>query len=129
VNYLTRFRIVIQVLVPLIIVMLLGVSSGWRMIDRQLYRAQKAIDANDSQQASLALARAAQYAPWRKDLWEQAALYALEDGQHQTAKSYFLRVENTGDLSTAGLTALGDIAQFEGDLNNALQLWEQALTA
>lgn len=99
------------------------------MIDRQLYRAQKAIDANDSQQASLALARAAQYAPWRKDLWEQAALYALEDGQHQTAKSYFLRVENTGDLSTAGLTALGDIAQFEGDLNNALQLWEQALTA
>jgi tetratricopeptide (TPR) repeat protein len=109
--------------------MLLGVSSGWRMIDRQLYRAQKAIDANDSQQASLALARAAQYAPWRKDLWEQAALYALEDGQHQTAKSYFLRVENPGDLSTAGLTALGDIAQFEGDLNNALQLWEQALTA
>lgn len=128
-NYLARLRIVIQVLVPLIIVMLLGVSSGWRMIDRQLYRARKAIEANDSQQASLALARAAQYAPWRKDLWEQAGIYALQDGQHQTAKSYFLQVDNPGDLSTAGLTALGDIAQFEGDLKYAIQLWEEALTA
>ena len=115
--------------VPLIIVMLLGVSSGWRMIDRQLYRARKAIEANDSQRASLALVQAAQYAPWRKDLWEQAGIYALQDGQHQTAKSYFLRVDNPSDLSTAGLTALGDIAQFEGDLKYAIQLWEEALTA
>ena len=98
-NYLVRLRIVIQVLVPLIILMLLGVSSGWRMIDRQLYRAQKAIEANDSQQASLALAQAAQNAPWRKDLWEQAAIYALIDGKHQTAKSYLLRIENPGDAA------------------------------
>jgi Tfp pilus assembly protein PilF len=129
VNYLVRLRIVIQVLVPLIIVMLLGVSSGWRMIDRQLYRARQAIEANDSQQASLALAQAAQYAPWRKDLWEQAGIYALQDGQHQTAKAYFLRVDNPGDLSSTGLTALGDIAQFEGDIKNAIRLWEEALTA
>jgi tetratricopeptide (TPR) repeat protein len=40
-----------------------------------------------------------------------------------------LHVDNPDDLSTAGLTALGDIAQFEGDLKYAIRLWEEALTA
>jgi len=99
------------------------------MIDRQLYRAQKAIEANDNHQASLALALAAQSAPWRKDLWEQAGIYAFEDGRYQTAKSYLLQIDNPADLSSKGLTALGDIAQFDGDLEYAIQLWEQALKA
>lgn len=128
-NHLERFRLVIQVLVPLITVMLLAVSSGWRTIDLQLYKAQVALEAKDYEQASQFFATAAQYIPWRKELWEQAAIYAFEAGDYQRAKSYFLQYDKTGDLSTKGLTAFGDIAEIEGDLEYAIQLWEKALIA
>ncbi len=109
--------------------MFLAVSSGWQTFNLQLYKAREALRTKDYEQASLFYANAAQYAPWKIELWEQAAIYAFKAGDHQSAKSYFQHFENTGDLSVQGLTALGDIAQIEGNLGHAVQLWEQAAVA
>ncbi len=107
--------------------MLLGVSSDWRMLDQQLYKARNAIASNDNWQASLAFAQAAQHAPWRNDFWEQAGIYALQAGNPDAAKSYLELAEKSNQLSPPGLIALGDVAKFEGDLQNAIQYWEKAL--
>ncbi len=98
-------------------------------MDQQLYKAHQSIDSSDSWKASLAFARAAEHAPWRDDLWEQAGIYALRAGKNQIARSYLEQVESSGEISPNGLTALGDIAQFEGDLQNAIHHWESALNA
>jgi tetratricopeptide (TPR) repeat protein len=109
--------------------MLLGVSSGWGYLDRQLFLARQAIEVNDSWQASLAFAQAAEHVPWRNDLWEQAGIYALQAGEHQNAKTYLERVESVSELSPPGLISLGDIAHHEGDFSSAIEYWEKALTA
>jgi tetratricopeptide (TPR) repeat protein len=124
-----RIRSAIKVFVPLIIVVLLAVSSSWGLIDLQLYKAQEALKSTDYERASQFYVYAAQYAPWRKELWEEAAINSFKGGDYQSAKYYFQEASNTGNLSPMGLTLLGDIARFEGDLEYAIHLWEQAIVA
>ncbi len=126
---LKQIRSVLQIILPLTILMLLAASSSWQATNLQLYKAQEALQSKDHELASQFYAYAAQNAPWRKELWEQAAIHSFAAGDYQSAKSYFLEYGNPGSLSPKGLTALGDIAQFEGDLDHAIRLWEQAVIA
>jgi tetratricopeptide (TPR) repeat protein len=129
VNFLTRLWSIVRVLLPLGLIMLLSVSSGWSILNQQLYTARQAIETNDHWQASLAFSKAAEQAPWRNDLWENAGIFALQAGKPQTAKSFLERVEQSSQISPAGLMALGDAEQFEGDLQTAIQHWAIALAA
>jgi len=128
VKYLSRSWIFLKVLVTLGLITILGVSSGWRAFDRELYKAAKAIESNDSWQASLAFANAAELVPSRIDLWEQAGVFALQAGEHQIAKLYLERVESTSTLSSQGLLTLGDIANHEGETKTAIGYWEKSQT-
>ncbi|UCE00284.1 MAG: hypothetical protein JSV42_06050 [Chloroflexota bacterium] len=114
-------------LIPMILLMCLGVSSSWDPINLQLYKARSAVKKSDNRQASLAYAAAAGYSPWRLDFWELAGIFALETGNPQEAKSYLSRVSHSGELSAAGLKALGDIQKSEGDMQSAIKSWERAV--
>ena len=118
---------VLRVFLPLVIIMLLGVSSDWVPLDRLLYKSEKAISENDTMGASQALAQAANYSPVKFQLLEQAGTYALQAGDRDAAKTYLERVHVSGELSPSGLSALGDIAFSEGNPRLAINLWEQAI--
>jgi tetratricopeptide (TPR) repeat protein len=128
VNYLSRLWTFLKVLIPLGLITILAVSSGWRAFERELFKASQALESNDSWQASLAFAQAAEYFPSRTELWEQAGISALQAGKHEIAKSYLERVENPSALSSQGLIAMGDIADHQGETQTAIEYWEEALT-
>ena len=119
----------IRVLAPLILIPLLGISSQWRAMEQALHTAREANEANDTIKASLAIIQAIQYSPWREDLWEMAGILSLKSGNNQTAQTYLQHVNDSGHLSAAGLTALGDAAQSADDPQTAIQHWEEALEA
>jgi tetratricopeptide (TPR) repeat protein len=119
----------IRVLAPLILIPLLGISSQWRAMEQALHTAREANEANDTLKASLAIIQAIQYSPWREDLWEMAGILSLKSGNNQTAQTYLQHVNESGHLSAAGLTALGDAAQSADDPQTAIQHWEEALEA
>jgi tetratricopeptide (TPR) repeat protein len=119
----------IRVLAPLILIPLLGISSQWRAMEQALHTAREANEANDILKASLAIIQAIQYSPWRQDLWEMAGILSLKSGNNQTAQTYLQHVNESGHLSAAGLTALGDAAQSADDPQTAIQHWEEALEA
>jgi tetratricopeptide (TPR) repeat protein len=128
VKYISRLWIFLRVLISLGLITLLGVSSGWRAFDREIYKASKALESNDSWGASLAFAQAAELSPSRNDLWEQAGIYALQAGEHQIAQSFLERVESRSELSSPGLVAMGDIAHHKGEDQIAIGYWEKALS-
>jgi len=91
--------------------------------------AREANEAGDSLLASQSIIQAIQYSPWREDLWELAGILSLKSGNNQTAQTYLEHVNDSGNLSAAGLTALGDAAQSADDPLSAIQHWEEALKA
>jgi tetratricopeptide (TPR) repeat protein len=129
VNNLRRFSIIIRVLAPLILIPLLGISSRWRAMEEALHITWEANKADDSLQASLAIIQAIQYSPWREDLWELAGILSLKSGNNQTAQTYLEHVNESGNLSSTGLIALGDADQSADDPLSAIQHWEEALEA
>jgi len=100
-----------------------------RSMKQALHRAQVAIQSGSSENASIALSQAAVHAPWRNDLWEQAGVLALKGGNAETAKSYLERARTKQELSAEGMQSMGDILEFEGDLQSAVLYWEKAQNA
>jgi tetratricopeptide (TPR) repeat protein len=129
VNVLRRFSIIIRVLAPMILIPLLGISSRWRAMEEALHIANEANKVNDSLRASQALIQALQYSPWREDLREQTGTLSTENGNFQTAQESLQKVNETGNLPAAELTALGDAAQSAEDFQAAVQHWQVALEA
>ena len=128
VNYLPRVWNFTKAIFVLGSIIAFGVSSNLSAVDRELYKAYHAIETGQNQEASVSFAQAAEYIPWRDDLWEQAGIYALLAGEQQVAKSYLERLEREQGLSPRGLIALGDIANLEGNTNIAIGYWESALS-
>lgn len=129
VNNLPRLWTLAQLLIMFGLIALLGVSSDWNVFNRELNKAHRAVELNDSRAASQSFAQAAELSPQRVDLWEEAGIYAQLAGENELAKSYFDRIENESGLSTRALIALGDIAAHEGDMQSAIQYWESSLIA
>jgi tetratricopeptide (TPR) repeat protein len=81
-------------------------------------------------------AQAAEYAPWRADLWEAAGRYALWAGDLSAAIDYLKLAELSGDtapfdrqrgLSAQGWRDLGDAYWQSGDRPQALHAWQMEL--
>ncbi len=75
-------------------------------------------------QAAHYYARAARLLPWRTDLWQQAGLAALQQGDYTTATQYLLRAQSLGALDPTGWYALGQAWQQAGQKDKARQAWE-----
>lgn len=127
VNRLPPVSIIIRVLIPLLIIPPLGINSYWRVMDQALHDARKAMQVNNSFEASTGILIAAQYVPWRNDLWEQAGILAVDSGQHGKAFDLLLKIDKTGNLSPIGKMSLGDAAHFNDDHQTAVKYWQEAL--
>jgi tetratricopeptide (TPR) repeat protein len=86
--------------------------------------------------ASRHVANAANYLPWRSDLWELAGRTALQAGDPQTAVQYLERAAQIGHntclssqcgLSFRGWIELGDAYQQSEDLTSAIHTWLKVL--
>ena len=127
VSKMRKFLRGILISVPLILIMVLMVSSDWASLNRLLHKSHNAIIANDKLAASNALAQAAHYSPRQFEYLEQAGIFALQAGDRNAAKTYLEQVHASGELSPEGLTSLGDIAQMEGNDQLSIDYWEAAI--
>ncbi len=129
-SYVARVNLLkrgMTVAISLVIVALLTVSSVWAPLIKLLHISDQAVIVNDKLTASIALSRAAQYSLREFELLEQAGTLAYEAGDQKAAQSYLEQVKDSGELSPTGVTILGDIAQKNGDTQNAIGYWESAL--
>lgn len=119
--------LLLRIILPVVIIPLLGVSAQFRGVEKALTSARRSINAGDYWSASLEIAQAAEFLPWRMDLWEQAGILALASNNSETAQSYLNHVAVSGVLSTDGYIALGDAEEMAGDQKSAIRHWEVAL--
>lgn len=125
VNFLIRGSLIIISLLLIVVVM---VSSEWLPIKRLSYQYQSALDAGDKLAAAGSLAFAAKYSSNPFELLEKAGLLAMEAGDSNSAKFYLQQVRDQHLLSSPGFNILGDIAFQEGNISEAIRLWNDALT-
>jgi len=125
VNYLIRGSLII---ITLLLVMVLIVSSDWLPLNRLIIQYHSSLDAGDKLAAAGLLAQAAKYSSNNFEFLEEAGLLAMEAGDTASAKYYLQQVHEQKFLSSAGLTALGDIAFQEGNTDEAIKLWNAAIT-
>lgn len=115
-----------KALLILILISLLGISPRPHTAERELEKAYRYLSRGASLSASASLARAADYYPWRTDLWELAGRSALKGGDPRAAINYLGQAAARGGLSSAGCIDLGDAYQAAGDLPNAIRIWQSA---
>lgn len=122
-----RLSILVRILLPLLFIPMLGISAQFRDLANTLFSSREAIENRRYGSASVGIARAAQYLPWRMDLWEQAGILAQESGDNLAAQTYLRRVADSNELSKNGYVALGDAENMLGDQESAIKYWEAAL--
>ena len=103
------------------ILALSGIALRPHRITRGFELARAALSENSPEAASQ-LAALAEQMPYRADLWQQAGFIALKQQDYPAAIKYFTQVKS---LSPIGMLALGDAYQQNGDLDAAIQTWEQ----
>ena len=117
----------LRILLLFVCLLVLGLSPRPHAFDQALRQATRSMAVGSPLKASQALAQAANLAPWRVDLWEQAGLYAFQGGELQAAVGYLQRAAAISPLSQSGLITLGQAQQQSGDLSAAFTTWEQAI--
>ena len=81
-----------------------------------------ALASSDPGQAALEYESAARLLPWRTDLREKAGLAALADENPALALQF---LERSPKLTPTGRLALGDAHYRSGNVQSALEIWEQ----
>jgi tetratricopeptide (TPR) repeat protein len=125
VNYLIRGSLLI---ISLLLVLVLVVSSNWLPIMRLSNQYQSALDAGEKLAAASNLAFMAKYSSNTIELLEKAGLLAMEAGDNASAKIYLQQVREHQSLTSTGFDILGDIAFEEGNISDAIKLWNEAIT-
>jgi tetratricopeptide (TPR) repeat protein len=116
-----------RLILLLILIALLSLAPRPHAQTLTLGKARLALNFDLPRSASLHLVEAAEYQPWRAELWEMAGHYALQGDDPQRAFAHFRRALAAGTLTASGYTEMGDAAQRLGDLPAALQAWQTAL--
>lgn len=119
--------LLVRLIVPLIIIPLLGISPHPHIVSQISYRAHLSIKDNAPSEVSTKLIRLIDYLPWRQDLRELAAFYALEAGDSSTALFYFKQLAEIDQLSPEYLIQMGDAALLSNDFTLALESWNNSL--
>ena len=120
-------KIWVRLLVVFVLVILSGIAPLRKEYTQALKHAQEAKSNLNYLQAGHFLGEAAELIPWRLDLWESAGRYALHAGDSQQAIQYLDHVANSGQLTLDGNLALAEAYWQIGDLDMALDYWQEAL--
>lgn len=121
------FDVLVRIALPLILIPLLGISARPHEVDNILEWANPSREIGAPLEVSERVVQAAEYLPWRLDLWELAGIYALRGGNPDAAIHHFQKAQQGDGLSLAGWIYLGDAAMMQGDLQVALASWQLAL--
>lgn len=95
--------------------------AGWS----DLAAARRLAAGGQYAESAAAYRSAAERLPWRPDLYEQAGLASLQDGDYAGALDGFQQAEDRGALSTAGALARGDALFAMGETGQAVAVWEE----
>ncbi len=97
-------------------------SAGWQGCQRlQVWRALQREDLSAAQVAALAQSQSSAV------LWERAGWLAWRAEQPDQARAYLLRARAGGTLSPQGYGLLGDLYANDGQLDTAVNFWQQAI--
>ncbi|MGE5222192.1 MAG: tetratricopeptide repeat protein [Omnitrophica WOR_2 bacterium] len=116
--------ILLRLLIPCFLILAFNIAPRPHEEDRSLRLVQRALSVEAYRMASIQLARALQYIPWRSDLWERAGQYALQGGEPQAAIQNFQQAKKVLGLTPEGYLGLGDAYQASGDLTSAVRTWQ-----
>jgi Flp pilus assembly protein TadD len=109
---------------------LLGLAPRPHAYRQALEQARLALDAGRQKEAAAAIRAAAQLAPGRADLWEQAGIQLLRSGDFSGAEANIAAARREGGdqaLSLQGWMALGDAYRGSGLLTDAISAWSAAI--
>ena len=121
-------QIIGKVIAVALIIILLHLAPYPTNSSRELINAKQAIAEKNYLAAAKYLSKVAEEIPWRKDLWEHAANYALLGGDDELGIRFFVRSNALGTLSAKGKDSLGLLYQKQGNLMSAIQIWESAIS-
>lgn len=108
-------------------VALLGLAPYQLTAEKLLDKANRAIQAGDSQTAADSLARAAVYYPWRYELNIDAARYAFSANDPQSTILYLERPGTVSHLSVKDIRLLGDAYARTGNSAMAVAIWKRTI--
>ncbi len=115
----------LRILFVSLFVALLGLGPIPRAAGQFLDTAHRAAAAGELLNSAHSLAGAANYFPWRYDLYITAARYAFQAGDSSAAIQYLEQPDTTSHLSTADLALLGDAYLKTGDSAMAEATWQR----
>jgi len=120
-----RLKIALLLICILLVGSVLGVSPRDGRVRRHFYNVQAAYQDGDHSSAADDLAAAAEFLPWRPELWESAGQYAYRADDLETAREYLEVAHSRDVLSRRGILTLGDIYHELNEVDLALAMWAQ----
>jgi tetratricopeptide (TPR) repeat protein len=120
-------QLLARLIIPVLLVPLLGISPSMHIVSQIMFRAKHSMNYAESSDLSMKLARLVDYVPWRHDIRELAAFYALESDDHSMALKHFQFLEKFNKLSGQNQITMGDAALLSGDLEQAIDIWNASL--
>ena len=124
-----RRRLLTGFISVLLLLILVGFAAYYYLGIQQIQQAQAALAADMPLEASKHYERAADYFPWRSDLWELGGRYALQADDLNAAIRLLEEAERQDSLSPQGMLDLGDAYYNAGDAPAAEIAWQRALAA
>jgi tetratricopeptide (TPR) repeat protein len=120
-------QLLARFIIPILLVPLLGISPHMHTVTQIMFHAQHSLNYGEPSEVSLKLARLVDYVPWRQDIRELAAFYALESDEHSMALNHFQYLAKFNQLSVQNQIVMGDVAELSGDLKQAMDIWNASL--
>jgi tetratricopeptide (TPR) repeat protein len=122
-----RLRLYLKILLPFFVGIGFGITALPHAYSQALQKAVFTEQQSSYLESGEALATAAQFFPWRGDLWEQAGAAALKGNESDKAIVFFERALGMNKLSPEGMLQLGEAFEQNNDLIQAINTWNKAL--
>ncbi len=119
----------LRILLILAFLSLARISPRPHEVDHNLNQARLARQAGEVEAYAYYIAQAAEQLPSRIDLWEMAGRAALQAGKPQITLNHLEKASRWGELSPESRLCLGDAYQALGDVQRAIQIWQQEDTS
>ena len=121
----TPLNIYLRILLAGLFIALLGIGPSPHIVQVFLNQARQSLAIDDTLTASQSIAQAAEYFPWRSDLYILAGRYAFQAGDPEAAIQFLERPGAISHLTPDDLVMLGDAYQQSGDAYMAEAIWRR----
>ena len=119
---------IFKILAVIVIIILLKILPIPTETAQKYHEIHQAAEQKDYLAASSALASIATTLPWRNDLWELAAEYALKANSQKQSIEFYEKSLSLGAISTSGRITLGHLYLQQSEPDKAIEIWESAVS-